>query len=126
MDLKPERFMSRVLWHVPERGQHNVRYYGLYVPGARRKRDLIRAGWGDEQEETVVKAPKPARRCARCGGSLFHRSSTRRKISSIRYASPHLGLGALSNKPVELTGPPSVPAFHEFGDIFLHRTRQLT
>ena len=40
--LTTEHFMSRVLWHVPVKGQHHVRYYGLYAPGAGAKRERIR------------------------------------------------------------------------------------
>ena len=30
LTLATEHFMSRILWHVPVKGQHNVHYYGLY------------------------------------------------------------------------------------------------
>jgi len=32
--ITSEHFMSRVLWHVPVKGQHSVRYYGLYTAAA--------------------------------------------------------------------------------------------
>jgi len=42
MSLSVDNFISRVLWHVPVKGQHNIRYYGLYVPNAREKRKKVR------------------------------------------------------------------------------------
>ena len=47
--LPVDHFMTRVLWHVPVKGQHNVRYYGLYVPGARSKRNQVRDQLGEKQ-----------------------------------------------------------------------------
>jgi hypothetical protein len=88
MTLKTDHFLSRVMWHVPVKGQHNVRYYGLYTPGAKAKRELIREQWGETLGEVVSKTPKMERICPQCGSPLLHRSSTRRKISSIRSVSP--------------------------------------
>ena len=34
MSLAPEQFLARVLWHAPPRGQHMVRYAGLYTSAA--------------------------------------------------------------------------------------------
>jgi len=84
MRLKTEQFMSRVMSHVPEKGQHIVRYYGLYVPNARVKRDLIRKQLGMEEGETVVTRDKKQRNCPDCGGQLLHRMSVRRENSYIR------------------------------------------
>lgn len=84
MMLKTDHFLSRVMWHVPVKGQHNVRYYGLYAQGAKAKRDLIRAQWGEPLGEAVTETPKVERICPQCGSPLLHRSSTRRKISYIR------------------------------------------
>lgn len=86
MALPTEQFITRVLWHVPVRGQHNVRYYGLYVPGARAKRDLLRQSLGQEAERNAPAPTSQQRRCPNCGLLLFHRSSTRRRISYIRSA----------------------------------------
>ncbi|MEN8178721.1 MAG: transposase [Pseudomonadota bacterium] len=87
MALKTDHFLSRVLWHVPVKGQHNVRYYGLYTPGAKTKRDLIREQLGETQGEAVTETPKVERICPQCGSPLLHRSSARRKISYIRSVS---------------------------------------
>ncbi len=84
MTLKPEHFLSRVLWHVPVKGQHNVRYYGLYVPGARAKRTEVCEQLGELQEEGNIITAKKERKCPNCGGILRHRSSARRKISYIK------------------------------------------
>jgi len=84
MTLKTPQFMNRVLWHVPVKGQHNVRYYGLYVPGARAKRDSIRAQMDEAQGEVVKPGEKQDRICLDCGAVLFHYRSTRRQISYIK------------------------------------------
>jgi hypothetical protein len=104
MTLKTEIFISRVLWHVPVKGQHNVRYYGLYVPGAKAKRERIREQLGDALGEAVAATPKRERNCPTCGRALVHRSSTRRAISSIKKRGPQSGLGALFNKSLKWTG----------------------
>lgn len=95
LPLTTEHFMSRVLWHVPVKGQHNVRYYGFYTPRAVAKRQRIRESLGVDAEVPVQLSKPEARECPKCGRPLFHRSSTRRKISSIRYASPISGLGGI-------------------------------
>jgi len=84
MVLKTEDFIRRVLWHVPEKGQHTVRYYGLYVPGARALRDKIREQQGESVGERVPTQAKPEKQCPICGGILLHRLSVRRKISYIK------------------------------------------
>lgn len=40
--LRPHDFMQRILWHVPEKGQHMVRHYGLYAQQNRDKRNHCR------------------------------------------------------------------------------------
>ncbi len=35
MAISTDHFLTRLLWHVPIKGQHPVRYYGLYTPGHR-------------------------------------------------------------------------------------------
>ena len=83
MALSREQFLSRVLWHVPVKGQHNVRYYGLYRPPAHAKRQLARESLGADAESKPVKPDPAVPQCPRCGSPLFHRASTRRKFSSI-------------------------------------------
>ncbi len=84
LPLKAEQFMSRLLWHVPVKGQHNVRYYGFYTPGASAKRQRIRGCLEIDPEKTVYPAKSQPRPCPTCGQPMIHRCSTRRKISSIR------------------------------------------
>jgi len=79
--LPADHFMTRVLWHVPVKGQHNVRYYGLYVPGARGKRNQIRDQLGEKPDESTPVRPVKQRPCPECGRPLLHRLSARRKIS---------------------------------------------
>src|SRR5690625_5572654 len=35
--LTPQELIQRLLQHVPARGVHTVRYYGLYAPAAKRR-----------------------------------------------------------------------------------------
>lgn len=101
MVLKTDHFISRVLWHVPVKGQHNVRYYGLYVPGAGNKRDLIREQLNVSPGEAVMEGGKRQRRCPYCGEVLFHHSSTRREISYIRNTHPPEGSGGVVQPAVQ-------------------------
>jgi hypothetical protein len=84
MTLDLEHFMSRVLWHVPEKGQHHVRYYGFYTPGAGDKRERIREHLGIDAELAVQTPKCEPRPCPTFGRPMIHRSSARRKISLIR------------------------------------------
>ena len=79
--LPVDHFMTRVLWHVPVKGQHTVRYYGLYVPGARGKRNQVRDQLGEKPDENAPARPVKQRSCPECGRPLLHRLSARRKIS---------------------------------------------
>lgn len=88
LSLDTEHFITRVLWHVPVKGQHHVRYYGFYVPGAQAKRERIRESLGVLAEASPEPEQAKPRPCPHCGRSLFHRVSTRRKISSIRSIVP--------------------------------------
>ena len=81
--LTQEQFLSRVLWHVPVKGQHSVRYYGLYSTGAAHKRHAVREKLGLPEQTPPVTEPQP-RQCPRCGRALFHRVSVRRQISYLR------------------------------------------
>lgn len=82
--LPMDHFITRVLWHVPVKGQHNVRYYGIYVPGARDKRDLVREQLGEMAGESAPLKTIKQRPCPECGNPLLHRLSARRKISYIK------------------------------------------
>ena len=88
MTLNTDHFISRVLWHVPVKGQHNVRYYGLYVPGARTQRDTVRKQLAIPAGEAAPTAEKPERLCPQCGMPLLHYRSRWRKISYIKNISP--------------------------------------
>jgi rubredoxin len=82
MALSASNFISRVLSHVPVKGRHLVRYYGLYVPGAIAKRETAREALGVEPE-SAYEADKKVRCCPECGGHLEHFRSTRGKNSYI-------------------------------------------
>ena len=110
--LKTEEFIRRLLWHVPVKGQHNLRYYGLYVPGARDKRDCVREQLGRPRGEEVILPPKATRVCPDCGAALLHYRSTRRKKSYIKSPSPaahEVGLvqqGVRADRPGHGWSPP--------------------
>lgn len=107
LPLNMEHFIARVLWHVPVKGQHNVRYYGFYTPGASAKRQRIRESLRIEPETTVKPAKPEPRQCPNCGRPLFHRASTRREISYIRYTESVLKLGDVQQgAEVALERPP--------------------
>jgi endogenous inhibitor of DNA gyrase (YacG/DUF329 family) len=104
MTLKRDEFMRRIFWHVAVKGQHNVRYYGLYVPGASAKRDQVRKQLDVPPGEEAMKKERPTRNCPVCGGDLLHRSSTRRKISYIRNRRPHFEFGGVVQQAVQVAG----------------------
>jgi hypothetical protein len=70
MTVDTARFIARVLWHVPPKGQHTVRYYGLYVPNAQGKRNQARDALGDLPGATVARQTRE-RTCPRCGHRLW-------------------------------------------------------
>lgn len=76
---KPE-FISRVLWHAPVRGQHTVRYAGLYVPSAHPARERCREHLSPQPPvapralptfapSKLVLAPSPIH-CPKCNADL--------------------------------------------------------
>lgn len=52
LTLPAAHFVQRILWHVPEPGQHTVRHYGLYAHQGYAKRALCRAQLGQAPEQT--------------------------------------------------------------------------
>lgn len=88
MQLPTERFMARVLWHVPVDGQHTVRQYGLYAHQAGPKRARCRAQLGQAPEKARM-APlewqafvqqfgeNAAATCPDCGKALVRGASFR-------------------------------------------------
>ncbi len=83
LTLSQTQFIDRVLWHVPVKGQHQVRYYGLYTASAVAKRQQVRDQLGVVEERPI---PAEARDhpCPTCGRALFHRVSVRGQISYLR------------------------------------------
>lgn len=57
MVVSTTHFMERILWHVPEPGQHGIRHYGLYAHQARPKRALCRVQLGQAPEQDWIAAP---------------------------------------------------------------------
>jgi hypothetical protein len=80
MRLSAEHFLERVLWHVPVKGQHNLRYYGLYTPGAGKRRDEARSALG-AAPEAAHQVVRRTRTCPRCGRRLQRCSARDGKIS---------------------------------------------
>ncbi len=97
LPLSPEHFMSRVLWHVPVKGQHSVRYYGLYTAAALEKRQQVRKYLGVEEETRPIPSEPPTRQCQKCGRPLFHQASVRSQISSIKTAAKNIKVRSPAN-----------------------------
>jgi len=55
--MKAETFISRILKHVPEKGTHLVRSYGLFHPNCRGKLDDARAQLGQTTYEPLTDLP---------------------------------------------------------------------
>ncbi|MFH1615936.1 MAG: transposase, partial [Planctomycetota bacterium] len=55
--LKAEAFIRRLLSHVPEKGTHVVRTYGLFHPNCRGKLDEARAQLGQPEYEPLTDLP---------------------------------------------------------------------
>lgn len=55
--LKADIFISRLLSHVPKKGTHVVRSYGLFHPNCRGKLDDARAQLGQEAYEPLTELP---------------------------------------------------------------------
>lgn len=131
MALATGEFISRVLWHAPEPGQHTMRHYGLYANSAHARLDRARqllgqlpapaapsATWQAELERLGA-ADKT--RCARCKRPLIRgitlaRSGAAKQISLSNavprgFAQP--GVEAITpNLPsITPTGPPGARAF---------------
>ncbi len=76
MRLATGHFIQRVLWHVPETGQHTIRHYGLYAHQGKPKRAVCREQLGQAPEvidwqafwEQLGRADKG--RCPHCGRRL--------------------------------------------------------
>ena len=77
MSMKPEEFLRRLLLHVPEKGQHMVRHYGLYSAAAKEKRAKCREQLGGLQDrlESESKQEKFTLNCRCCGSGLSWRWS---------------------------------------------------
>jgi hypothetical protein len=50
LSLPPEQFIQRLLWHIPESGQHTIRYYGLYGHQKQERRNQCREHLGQPPE----------------------------------------------------------------------------
>jgi hypothetical protein len=128
MDLSVENFISRVLSHVPVKGRHHVRYYGLYVPGAHGKRKLARLALG-EVDEMHVEIKRKERCCPECGLPLFHFKSTRGKFSYIKGIETNRSFGRpvqqgveanISTWSMEKEKPPEIPDYFFSGSMSLN------
>jgi hypothetical protein len=80
--LSAATFLQRLLSHVPEKGTHLVRAYGLFHPNCRGKLDAARAHLGQPAYEPLTELPHAhelllrmfpdweGNRCPRCGAVL--------------------------------------------------------
>jgi hypothetical protein len=51
LSLTPAHFIQRLLWHIPEPGQHTIRYYGVYGHRKQELRSQCREQLGQPAEE---------------------------------------------------------------------------
>lgn len=102
MAVSTAHFMERVLWHVPEPGQHGIRHYGLYAHQARPKRALCRQQLGQAPEQERIEASDwttfmaqfgPARitQCPRCGQPLVRGRTIAKRRGEISINRKHGG-----------------------------------
>lgn len=80
--LNAERFIERILSHVPEKGTHVVRSYGLFHPNCLEKLNQARKQLGQAPYESVLEVPSALEllqsmfpgqkigRCPRCSAEL--------------------------------------------------------
>jgi hypothetical protein len=124
MRLATDEFIGRILWHVPEPGQHTLRHYGLYANSAKDHLDRARArlgqlpapsaadkSWQDALEEMglgdKVRCPRCRRRLVR-GANI----APARKQNSLSSAVPggFAQLAVEADTPsaasIAATGPP--------------------
>lgn len=118
MRLSTENFISRVLWHVPVKGQHSVRYYGLYVPGAYRKRAVVRTLLEAGPEKRPSEKRTKDRFCPICGVILVRQKRVRSEITYIRCHHVQQGVRADATRQ---GSPPSIGSER----IFLSEQAQL-
>jgi len=131
MALPTGEFISRVLWHAPEPGQHTVRHYGLYANSVRDRLDCARQQLGQSPAPAAPGANWQAdlerlgaldkTRCPRCKRRLIRGASLGRgyalKPISLSNAVPsgfaQPGVEAITpNLPsITSTGPPIARAF---------------
>jgi hypothetical protein len=104
LPLQTRHFIERVLWHVPEKGQHWVRHYGLYSHQGRDKRNRCRTFLNQAPEQDHID-PLDWQRfladigqsvkstCSTCGQALIRCGDVSRKRwrYQISIDKPHLG-----------------------------------
>lgn len=76
MPLTTEHFIERLLWHVPEKGQHLIRHYGLYGHHAKEQRNQCREQLGQPPEPDTVKPLDWRQFCDQLGKSQIGQCST--------------------------------------------------
>jgi hypothetical protein len=74
MTLSTDEFIRRFLLHVPPKGFHRIRHYGLLASGGRKvnvalARELLAAPAPDEAEEPASPS-HPIPPCPCCGGRM--------------------------------------------------------
>ncbi|MCP5135918.1 MAG: transposase [Gammaproteobacteria bacterium] len=120
MTMSAPHFIDRVLSHVPPKGAHTVRGYGLYATNGQPKRTLARTmlPTGEARMHARTKPVTP-RRCPHCGAPLLHAYSTRRDFSLIR----RVRGASIVQQDVKADPPDAVPptwpnASHPLTDFF--------
>src|SRR5690606_8554687 len=99
MTLPGAEFLRRYLQHVPPRGLHRVRAFGLLHRSQRATLHRLQLLLGAPQApEAVARAPEA---CPACGGTVLTRSA---RLSALRCASFERRLGGV---PLPRAPPPT-------------------
>jgi len=113
MHLRADAFMTRILTHVPEPGQHQVRHYGLYHAKQQAKRSKVRVILGQSNEAKrpdmhwadylIGQKRAQSTVCQQCGAALVSRYHFGRNKNSFIRVPTRMAVADLSNKPLERT-----------------------
>ena len=136
--LATGEFISRVLWHAPEPGQHTVRHYGLYANSAHARLDRARQQLGQLPAPPAPKANWQAdlerlgagdkTRCPRCKRALIRGANLLRGHALKQISLSNAVPSGFAQLAVEADTPnlPSIPSTGPPGDheFFFFRRRR--
>jgi hypothetical protein len=128
LSLKPQQFLARVLWHAPPRGQHMVRYCGLYATGAAHEHARARAVL-TAQPMPAMPQPLASHRLDTAAAHVVECPQCKRPLARTLNLLPAHHEGENSNTPpttAEALGPTLRSSGHPtaIDDFALHRRPQ--